>query len=551
MTTKRCETANSILGGHFSQERYGTIMDMSSIRIIILTSILLLVSCQPIDEPSTDNVNIRLIHDKVRKNVSTSSKNVDDLISDQGLKLGPLDRILPSESTLLTDGMDVTIIRVEEELQDEEIVVPFEKQVVRNDGLPVGESRLLQTGTSGLEQITYRIVKEDGNVTSKSILRRTIIKQPSDEIIMVGSQATYTIVPIEGSLAYISSGNAWIMSKSSGMRQPLTVNGMLDGRIFQLSNDSRYLLYSTKPNQQTDVKEAFNELWVINTNPTNAEPLALNAQNVLWAAWSPKDQLSIAYSTGEPRTTAPGWQAHNNLRIAVFNEIDNEVVHTTILEPSAGGSYGWYGMQFAWAPDSIHIAYAQADRIGIIDLSNPTNPVKKQLNNFSHYQTWTDWVWIPALTWSPDSKFIYTVSHGEPIGLELPEDSQIFNVSALAIDGSFEAILAERAGIWSNPVVSPTNNYDFQVAFLQANSPLQSVNSGYTLSIMEQDGSNVNAIFPTSGETALKPQNITWSPNGEQIALIHKGNLWVVDNESLISQQLTSDSQTSKPSWGK
>ena len=154
-------------------------------------------------------------------------------------------------------------------------------------------------------------------------------------------------------------------------------------------------------------------------------------------------------------------------------------------------------------------------------------------------------------TWSPDSKFIYTVSHGEPIGLELPEDSQLFNVSALAIDGSFEAILAERAGIWSNPVVSPTNNYDFQVAFLQANSPLQSVNSGYTLSIMEQDGSNVNAIFPTSGETALKPQNITWSPNGEQIALIHKGNLWVVDNESLISQQLTSDSQTSKPSWGK
>ena len=126
MTTKRCETANSILGGHFSQERYGTIMDMSSIRIIILTSILLIVSCQPIDEPSTDNVNIRLIHDKVRKNVSTSSKNVDDLISDQGLKLGPLDRILPSESTLLTDGMDVTIIRVEEELQDEEIVVPFE-----------------------------------------------------------------------------------------------------------------------------------------------------------------------------------------------------------------------------------------------------------------------------------------------------------------------------------------------------------------------------------------------------------------------------------------
>ena len=551
MNTQRCETANSILGEHFSQERYGTIMNMSSIRIIILTSILLLAGCQQVEQPSSDTITIRLIHDKVRNTVSTSSTNVGDLLSEQGLELGPLDRTLPSQSTLLTNGMDVTIIRVEEELQNEEIVIPFEKQVVRNDGLPVGESRLLQTGTSGLEQITYRIVKEDGNVTSKTILRRTMIEKPIDEIIMVGSQATYTIVPIEGSLAYISSGNAWIMSKSSGIRQPLTVNGLLDGRIFQLSNNSRYLLYSSKPNQEEDLKETFNELWVVDTNTANSEPLTLNVQNVLWAAWSPKDQFSIAYSTGEPRTTAPGWQAHNNLHIATFNETDIEVVHTTIIEPSAGGSYGWYGMQFAWAPDGIHIAYAQADRIGIIDLSNPTDPVKKQLTNFSHYQTWTDWVWIPALTWSPDSKFIYTVSHGDPIGLELPEDSQIFNVGALAKDGSFQATLAERTGMWSNPVVSPITNDGFQVAYLQSNNPLQSVNSGYTLSVMEQDGSNAKFIFPTSGETALKPQNITWSPNGEQIALIHRGNLWVVDNESLVSQQLTSDSQTSKPSWAK
>jgi Tol biopolymer transport system component len=89
----------------------------------------------------------------------------------------------------------------------------------------------------------------------------------------------------------------------------------------------------------------------------------------------------------------------------------------------------------------------------------------------------------------------------------------------------------------------------FQVAFLQANSPLQSVSSGYTLSVMEQDGSNVKAIFPISGETALKPQNVNWSPNGKQLALIHRGNLWIVGNESSVSQQLTSDGQTSKPSW--
>jgi hypothetical protein len=519
-------------------------------KLTILVSFFLLTGCQQIDKPSLDNINVRLIHDKVRKTVGTNSADVKDLLLEQGLELGPLDLVSPSQSTLLTDGMDVTITRVEEQLQNEEIVVQFEKQVVRNDGLPVGESRLLQTGTSGLEKITYRIVTENGVIASKSILQRTMMKQPVDEIIMVGSQASYTVVPIKGSLAYIASGNAWVMSKSSGIRQPLTVSGVLDGRIFELSNDSRFVLYSGKPDQK-NMETTFNELWVVSTDSSSSEPLTLKVENVLWAAWSPTDNFTIAYSTGEPRKTAPGWQAHNDLHIATFNEVDTEVEHITILEPSAGGSYGWYGMQFAWAPDGTRIAYAQADRIGTINLSGSTDPVKEQLTSFSHYQTWTDWVWIPALTWSPDSKFLYTVSHGDPIGLELPEDSQIFNVSALAQDGSFQATLAERTGIWSNPVVSPMTSTGFQVAFLQANNPLQSVNSGYTLSVMEQDGSNVKDIFPILGETALKPQNVSWSPSGKQIALIHKGNLWIVGNESSVSQQLTSDGQTSKPSWEK
>ena len=81
MNTQRCETANSILGEHFSQERYGTIMNMSSIRIIILTSILLLAGCQQVDQPSSDTLTIRLIHDKVRNTIDTNSRNVGDLLS--------------------------------------------------------------------------------------------------------------------------------------------------------------------------------------------------------------------------------------------------------------------------------------------------------------------------------------------------------------------------------------------------------------------------------------------------------------------------------------
>ena len=176
--------------------------------------------------------------------VTSSGNVVRDVLSEQNIILENLDRVSPSEFTALTDGMQITVRRVQEKLEREEAVIPFEKQVVRNEGLPVGETRLLQTGQSGLEEITYRIVLEDGVEFSKAILRRTIISDPLDEIVMVGAHSSFTVIPIEGTLAYLSTGNAWIMRNSSGSRKPLTVAGGLDGRVFQLSSSGEYLLYT-------------------------------------------------------------------------------------------------------------------------------------------------------------------------------------------------------------------------------------------------------------------------------------------------------------------
>ncbi len=152
------------------------------------------------------------------------------------------------------------------------------------------------------------------------------------------------------------------------------------------------------------------------------------------------------------------------------------------------------------------------------------------------------------MTWSPDSHLLYTVTHAAPVGLELAEDSPIFDLAALAQDGSFQATLAERSGMWATPVVSPQTENGFRVAFLQALNPLQSV-SRYRLALMDQDGSNVATIFPAPGEAGLKPQTVAWSPGGNQIALIQKGDLWIVEEDSGIVQQLTNDAQTSSPSW--
>ena len=73
---------------------------------------------------------------------------------------------------------------------------------MRNETLAEGERRLLQVGQAGIEEITYRTVLENGIQVSRSIVRRVTIRAPTPEIIMVGTQGSFTLVPISGTVAY-------------------------------------------------------------------------------------------------------------------------------------------------------------------------------------------------------------------------------------------------------------------------------------------------------------------------------------------------------------
>jgi len=67
-------------------------------------------------------------------------------------------------------------------------------------------------------------------------------------------------------------------------------------------------------NQKKPADQQINTLWVVNTKSSNPTPIWLNAANVIhFAAWIPNATNSVAYSTVEPRSTAPGWQANNDL----------------------------------------------------------------------------------------------------------------------------------------------------------------------------------------------------------------------------------------------
>jgi hypothetical protein len=513
----------------------------------LLLILLPLAACASPQVRAPD-VTVSLIADSQSRDLRIApGTTVANALAKAGITLGALDRVTPPLYSLLADGTTVRVIRVKESFEVLQVTIPFERRIVRNEALPPGETRLVQAGANGVQEITYRVLTEDGVETSRTPLRTTILKESIPEILMIGSASSFHTVSLRGSLVYVDSGNAWILSRDSGNRFPLATTGDLDSRIFSLSPDGQWLLFSRKQEGQ------INALFVVAIFGGD-QPFPLSVYNVIhFADWSPSEKRALAYSTVTQVATAPGWQARNDLRTVSFDEKKTLSPEKILLAPHSEGSYSWWGTEFAWSPDGSRLAYSRPDEVGWI---SKTGGSAHPLLTFTPVRTLADWVWLPSIHWSPDGAFLLTVRHGTPVGLESPEESPVFDVVAIPAGAGSPIVLAERAGMFAYPVPGPIQNRTYEqgynVAFLQAIRPLESDRSKYRLMISDRDGSNLQALFPAEGETGLSPSDtgeIKWSPDGSQIALIYDGNLWIIDATTGQGQQLTGDGQVTAVDW--
>jgi hypothetical protein len=516
---------------------------------IVLLSVLLAACSSP--QVSGDRITVEIFVDETSQTISLpSGSTVGDALRQTDIELGALDRVSPPSYTVLSDGVAVTIERIDERFEIEEIVIPFERQIIRNEALPEGESRLLQPGQNGLQEITYRIVTEDGQEVSRTAVRSEIITPSVPEIIMMGSQSAYTPLSIEGTLAYVASGNAWIIEGDTGNRRPVVVSGDLDGRIFKLSPDGRWLLFTRAGDPEDD---EINSLWVVSTVNSNARPFDIGGRNIIhFADWIPGEGLSVIYSTAEPSPAAPGWQANNDLIRVDFDPTGIYEEPEILLEANAGGQYGWWGTSFAWGPDNT-LAFARSDSIGEVNVDQGQ---LDQWLSLTPYQTMGDWAWVPGLSFSAEGDIVYLVWHDQPVGLESPSASPAFSLSALPIEGGARVDLIERAGMFAYPIASPairlpSGEIYQRLAYLQAITPLESDRSNYRVVIVDRDGSNPISLFPPEGEPGLSPdsQAVVWSPDAQRVAVRYRGDIWIIDVDTGLTHQLTSDGQVQSLDW--
>jgi resuscitation-promoting factor RpfB len=515
--------------------------------LAIFLAFVLLTSCRS-PQVTGEDITISIAADGASRNVTVpSGTTVTQALQSAGIVVGDLDKVEPPLYTVLADGNSITITRVKEIFETEDQIIPFERQVVRNDSLPEGETRLVQAGVNGNQELTWRRVLENDVEISRSIVKSVILLDALPEIMMVGAQSSFAPLPIPGKLAYLAGGNAWVIDTSTANRTALVTTGDLDGRIFKLSPNGSFLIFTRKSTKPAD--KEINTLWAVRTD--GGKPFSTGLSNIVhFADWIPGTN-SIAYSTVEPRSTAPGWQANNDLSRYSISTGEKR----KILDASSGGVYGWWGMTFAFSPEG-RLAYARPDGIGTVDLDGK---YLKPLLQITPFNSHSDWAWLPSIAWGADGKTLYYISHAPPPSLVNEEDSPFFNISATSFENTATVQIVEQTGMFAYPSVSSlrssSRERQYQIAYLQAIFPEQSETSRYRVVVMDRDGSNRHTVFPANDAPGLEPQTPIWSPDpiegqsGDFIAVVYQGNLWLVDSGNDQAYQVTGDGLVTGIDW--
>lgn len=525
---------------------------------ILIMIVLLLGGCAA-PEPE-DSIIVTLIADGREQVYAYDTPiTVGEFLQRINFEYNPAqDRVNPPEFTQITNGMRVTVVRVTETTECEQVEIPYRQTNVPNEGLQPGEQRLARAGQNGVEELCYRLRLEDGEARDRTQISRTVLVEPQDEILYVGPTGELEPVPISGTLAYISRGNVWVIQGSSTTKRALTVTSDLDGHVFSLAPNGRQLIFTRSASNPAEGDALFlNELWYIADITSGTEPIRLAPGDILYADWVPGQENTISYSTAQAREAPPGWLAFNDLYIVRIDPLNGVVLNVEQILGQSGGLYSWWGSEFQWSPDGTQLAIIRADYLGLVNFE--TGEVVRLLQ-YEPFRTFQDWSWRATASWSADGQLIATTVHGAPLSTDQPADtSPVFNIAITDSVGSFQAELISGAGMWASPRFSPiftVPDSEFPrgyVAYLRARVPFESVNGEYDLYVADRDGSNARRLFPPPNAAGLRAQefaaDFNWSPDGRQLAVIYQGNLWVVDVQTGIASQLTLDGGASKPVW--
>lgn len=133
----------------------------------------------------------------------TTGQTVKDALEEAGVKIGENDIVNQDLAANIERNMDIIVTRVGVETVTVEENVAFKTQTVYVDSEPVSFNETQQEGVSGINMVTYRITRHDGQEIGRESIQTVVKTKSVDKIIRKGNKGFDG--PISGALAKLRS----------------------------------------------------------------------------------------------------------------------------------------------------------------------------------------------------------------------------------------------------------------------------------------------------------------------------------------------------------
>ena len=163
----------------------------------------------PLDKKIENNDNIIIKNPKnynlndggVEQKITSVEHNVEDILKDLDIKLGEKDFTYPDLKDKLGQNKTLRIYRVKDEVLVNETEIPFEKEVIKNNKLNKGETKVVQEGKKGLKNTHIKKEYLNGVLTSEGVIKEEVVTEPVKHIVEHGTREN--VVPTSrGGLNY-------------------------------------------------------------------------------------------------------------------------------------------------------------------------------------------------------------------------------------------------------------------------------------------------------------------------------------------------------------
>lgn len=135
----------------------------------------------------TNSVEVSLTADGKTNKYKTHAKTVKAFLDEQKITLGKDDEVSPKLEDKITDGLKITVKRVEYKEKTVKESIEFQTEKQESSSLSAGVTQVTQEGVNGEKEVTYKVKYVDGKEDSKEKVSSKVTKEPLNKIVTIGT----------------------------------------------------------------------------------------------------------------------------------------------------------------------------------------------------------------------------------------------------------------------------------------------------------------------------------------------------------------------------